>query len=122
MLGGTSSARPDAGRKSSIGPCAPRRTWLEPLALILITALAALLRFWQLKTIPPGFHYDEAFEALEAWRVLTQPGYHPIFFPGNFGLEPLFIYLTALAFRLFGASPFTMRRTRLSASHGYIWR
>ena len=42
---------------------------------------------WQLDRIPPGFHYDEAFEALEAWRVLTQPGYHPIFFPGNFGLD-----------------------------------
>jgi 4-amino-4-deoxy-L-arabinose transferase-like glycosyltransferase len=110
MLGGTSSARPNAG---AIQPRSrallTSRTWLEPLALILITVLAAFLRFWQLETIPPGFHYDEAFEALEAWRVLTQPGYHPIFFPGNFGLEPLFIYLTALAFKVFGASPFVMR-------------
>jgi 4-amino-4-deoxy-L-arabinose transferase-like glycosyltransferase len=110
MLGATSSARPNGAEAqpgSSARPAA--RTWLEPLALILITALAAGLRFWQLSTIPPGFHYDEAFEALEAWRVLTQPGYHPIFFPGNFGVEPLFIYLTALAFKLFGASPLAMR-------------
>jgi 4-amino-4-deoxy-L-arabinose transferase-like glycosyltransferase len=112
MLGGTSSARPNRGAAEARGRVAPStRTWLEPLALILITALAAFLRFWQLKTIPPGFHYDEAFEALEAWRVLTQPGYHPIFFPGNFGLEPLFIYLTALAFKAFGAAPLTMRAT-----------
>ena len=76
----------------------PLRRWLIPAALLLITALAAFLRFWQLDRIPPGFHYDEAFEALEAWRVLTRPGYHPIFFPGNFGVEPMFIYLTALAF------------------------
>ena len=89
------------------GPMA--RRWLLPLALLLITALAAFLRFWQLDRIPPGFHYDEAYEALEAWRVLTQRGYHPIFFPGNFGVEPMFIYLTSLAFRLFGETPIVMR-------------
>jgi len=46
---------------------------------------------------------------LEAWRVLTQRGYHPIFFPGNFGVEPMFIYLTSLVFRLFGEIPTVMR-------------
>jgi 4-amino-4-deoxy-L-arabinose transferase-like glycosyltransferase len=106
----SSSARSNRGAaQPGSGALLSTRNWLEPLALILITALAAFLRFWQLKSIPPGFHYDEAFEALEAWRVLTQPGYHPIFFPGNFGLEPSFIYLTALAFKVFGASPLTMR-------------
>ena len=89
------------------GPMA--RRWLLPLALLLVTALAAFLRFWQLDRIPPGLHYDEAYEALEAWRVLTQRGYHPIFFPGNFGVEPVFIYLTSLAFRLFGETPTVMR-------------
>ena len=89
------------------GPIA--RRWLLPLALLLVTVLAAFLRFWQLDRIPPGFHYDEAYEALEAWRVLTQRGYHPIFFPGNFGVEPMFIYLTSLAFRLFGETPTVMR-------------
>ena len=85
------------------------RGWLVPVALLLITALAAFFRFWHLDRIPPGFHYDEAYEALEAWRVLTQRGYHPIFFPGNFGVEPMFIYLTGLAFRLFGETPTVMR-------------
>ena len=83
--------------------------WLVPVVLALVTALAAFLRYWQLDTIPPGFHYDEAYEALEAWRVLTQPGYRPVFFTGNFGVEPMFIYLTAIAFRLFGAAPEVMR-------------
>jgi 4-amino-4-deoxy-L-arabinose transferase-like glycosyltransferase len=110
MHGSNSSARPNGGAALPADRTLLfTRNWLEPLALILITALAAFLRFWQLKSIPPGFHYDEAFEALEAWRVLTQPGYHPIFFPGNFGLEPSFIYLTALAFKLFGSSPLAMR-------------
>ncbi len=77
--------------------------------LALITALAAAFRFWRLDQVPPGFHYDEAYEALEAGRLLTQPGYHPIFFPGNFGVEPIFIYLTSLAFRVFGESPLVMR-------------
>ncbi len=85
------------------------RAWFTPAALLCITLLAAGLRFWGLDRVPPGFHYDEAYEALEAWRVLTQPGYHPIFFPGNFGVEPMFIYLTSLAFRLFGESPAVMR-------------
>lgn len=86
-----------------------RRSWRELAALALITGLAAVLRFWQLAAIPPGFHYDEAYEALEAWRVLHQADYRPIFFPGNFGVEPMFIYLTSLAFRLFGESPAAMR-------------
>ena len=83
----------------------------ETLALALILILAAFFRFYQLRSIPPGFHYDEAYEALEAWRVLTQRGYHPVFFAGNFGVEPMFIYLTSLAFRLFGlrAAPTVMR-------------
>lgn len=85
------------------------RHWLTVGILLLITALAAFLRFWRLGEIPPGFHYDEAYEALEAWRVLTRPGYHPIFFPGNFGVEPMYVYLTALAFRLFGETPTVMR-------------
>jgi 4-amino-4-deoxy-L-arabinose transferase-like glycosyltransferase len=83
--------------------------WFAPVALALITALAAFLRYWQLDTTPPGFHYDEAYEALEAWRVLTQPSYRPVFFTGNFGVDPMFIYLTAIAFRLFGAAPEVMR-------------
>ena len=67
------------------------------------------MRFWQLGTLPPGYHYDEAYEGLEAWRLLTDPGYRPIVFSGNFGVEPLFIYLTAVAFRLFGADPVVQR-------------
>ena len=88
---------------------AVRFAWRPAVALVLITALAAAFRFWRLDAIPPGFHYDEAYEAGEAWRVITQPGYHPIFFAGNFGVEPIFIYLTSLAFRLFGPAPAVIR-------------
>ncbi len=81
-----------------------------PFVMLALTLGAAAFRFFRLDAVPPGFHYDEAYEAVEALRVLQSGGaYHPIFFAGNFGVEPLFIYLTALAFRLAGASPTTMR-------------
>lgn len=83
--------------------------WAAPATLFVVTALAAFLRYWQLDTTPPGFHYDEAFDALEAWRLLVDADYRPVFFAGNFGVEPMFIYLTAIAFRLFGATPEVMR-------------
>lgn len=71
--------------------------------------MAVFFRFWQLTSTPPGYHYDEAFEGLEAWHLLQDPNYRPLFFTGNFGVEPLFIYLTAVAFKLFGAEPVVQR-------------
>lgn len=92
------------------GPSVERLGKGEGLAVLALTLGAAAFRFYRLDAVPPGFHYDEAYEAVEALRVLQSGGtYHPIFFPGNFGVEPLFIYLTALAFRLAGASPTAMR-------------
>ncbi len=88
---------------------APLRPAVAALVLFVIVLGAACLRFWRLDAIPPGYHYDEAIEGLEAWRTLTEPGYHPIFFSSNFGLDAMFIYLTALAFRLFGAEPVVQR-------------
>ncbi|WP_423222611.1 hypothetical protein [Candidatus Amarolinea aalborgensis] len=82
---------------------------IEALLLAGIITMAAFLRFWQLHSTPPGYHFDEAFEGLEAWRLLQDPTYRPLFFTGNFGVEPLFIYLTAIAFKLFGAGPVVQR-------------
>ncbi len=91
-------------------PHAPRTptlpAWLWPL---LTTLVAAILRLWALDRVPPGYHYDEAFEGLEAWKILQDLAYRPIFFAGNFGVEPTFIYLTAGAFALFGAAPTVQR-------------
>ncbi len=86
------------------------------LLLLLILAAAAALRFWQIDSIPPGFHFDESFEGLEAWRILTDPGYRPIFLMGNFGVLPLNAYANALMFGLFQflggeAGPTAMRMT-----------
>jgi hypothetical protein len=84
--------------------------------LALLIVVAAVLRLWQIDTLPPGFHFDESFEGLEAWRILTDPTYRPIFLTGNFGVAPLNAYANAAMFALFGwlggeAGPTAMRTT-----------
>ncbi|MEZ4560454.1 MAG: glycosyltransferase family 39 protein [Caldilineaceae bacterium] len=82
----------------------------------LILFVATILRLWRIDTLPPGFHFDESFEGMEAWRILTDPGYRPVFLMGNFGVPPLNAYANALMFglfQLFGgeAGPTAMRTT-----------
>lgn len=82
-----------------------RKTWV---GLLLLAATAAILRLWQIDSIPPGFHFDESFEGLEAWRILTDPTYRPIFLTGNFGVTPANAYANAVMFgmfTLFGGEP-----------------
>lgn len=80
----------------------------ELLLVIAVTLMAAFFRFYKLGLVPPGFHYDEALEALEAMGVLRGEGY-PIYFAGDFGISPTLIYLTAIAFSIFGPSALAMR-------------
>ncbi|MBC7256327.1 MAG: glycosyltransferase family 39 protein, partial [Chloroflexi bacterium] len=77
------------------------------LGLIGITALAAGLRLAWIGSLPPGLYHDEAFNGLDALRVLA--GERPIFFEANNGREPLFIYLTALSVGLLGRTPGALR-------------
>jgi hypothetical protein len=86
------------------------------MALVAILLLAAILRLWQIDRIPPGFHFDESFEGLEAWRILIDPSYRPVFLTGNFGVPPLNAYANALTFAIAGrlgaeAGPTAMRVT-----------
>lgn len=75
--------------------------------LLLVVGVAVALRFWQLGTLPPGLYRDEAFNGLDALRVLN--GEHAIFFTANNGREPAYIYLTALLVTLFGRSVTAVR-------------
>ena len=86
--------------------------------LLLLTILigAAGLRLWRINSLPPGFHLDESFEGLEAWRILTDATYRPIFLAGNSGVLVLNAYANALMFWLFQrfggeAGPVAMRVT-----------
>jgi 4-amino-4-deoxy-L-arabinose transferase-like glycosyltransferase len=87
------------------------RPWLVALALGAILLGAAVLRFWDLATNPGGLYTDEAIEALSAHRLLTDPGFHPIFFTDGGGREALFAYLVAGVFRVAGESTWALRAT-----------
>lgn len=113
-----------------------RVVWLLLLAILL---LAAFLRFWQLGSMPPGLYHDEAYNGLDAlgltrgqifpqfyegWELYAQDAHaerppqqtqYPIFFEGNYGREPLHVYLMALSISLLGATPFAVRAVPASA-------
>ena len=76
------------------------RNLRTPAILLLLLTLAAWLRLWRIADLPPGFHFDEAFEGLEAWRILHEDGYLPVFLTGNFGVPPLNAYANAAGFAL----------------------
>jgi hypothetical protein len=85
--------------------------WLRPAWILLfLILLAAGLRLWQLDVLPPGLFADEAFNALDASRVVTGDQ-RPLYFPDNNGREPAYIYLLALAIRLFGPETYALRLT-----------
>jgi 4-amino-4-deoxy-L-arabinose transferase-like glycosyltransferase len=75
--------------------------------LITLTILAGALRLLALNQMPPGLYHDEAFNGLDALRVLS--GQTPLYFSSNHGREPLFIYLIAATVGLLGRSPGAVR-------------
>ena len=74
-----------------------RRVRVLTLLLLLITWTALQFR---LNDVPPGFQHDQMFNSTDALDVLQ--GRHQLYFPANFGREPLGIYATAGAFALAG--------------------
>ena len=83
----------------------PRRFRLwSSIALLAILLLAAGLRFYHIDQLPPGLHYDEAFNDLHALRMLRS-GEFPVFIADEFGALPMHHWLIALLFRLTGPTP-----------------
>ncbi|HUR05130.1 MAG TPA: glycosyltransferase family 39 protein [Nonomuraea sp.] len=72
---------------------------------------AAVLRFVDLGSNPGGLYPDEAAEGLDALRLLSVRGFHPVFFPDDGGREALFGYLVAAVFFVAGDSALTLRAT-----------
>jgi DNA-binding beta-propeller fold protein YncE/4-amino-4-deoxy-L-arabinose transferase-like glycosyltransferase len=91
-------------QKPSLAP--PGRK--ELILLVIICALGAFLRLYQLQSIPFGLFFDEATNGLDAAHVIQQRVY-PIYFEANYGRGALFIYLLALSFKLIGVSVLAMR-------------
>ncbi len=75
--------------------------------LLLAVGTAVFLRVYNLASWPPGLYRDEAFNGLDALRVLA--GEPAIFFTANNGREPLYITLTALSVALFGRTVLAVR-------------
>jgi len=87
------------------------RSSLVLLLLAAILVAAAMLRFIDLAANPGGLYLDEAAEALDAHRLLTVPGFHPLFFADGGGREALFGYIVAVAFHAFRESTFVLHAT-----------
>ena len=82
---------------------------LDTLLLLAVLVIGIFFRFYQQGSIPPGMDFDEAFKSMQAHRLLTEPGYHPLFFPDNNGVPPVKIYLTAAAFLIGGEDRLSIR-------------
>ena len=80
----------------------------EAAILVMITLLAAALRFYRLAEVPPGLHFDEAFKAVTA-RSLLEGAPPRLFFERDMGEEPVAMYLVTAALGLVGQDPWTVR-------------
>ena len=94
-----------AGKHSYLHICIFAYLHIWALLAILLVGLA--LRLYALDSIPPGLFFDEAGKGLDAQAILR--GEWPIFFPYSGGKEPLFMYLVAGLFLVFGQSGLAIR-------------
>ncbi|HUS70668.1 MAG TPA: glycosyltransferase family 39 protein [Anaerolineae bacterium] len=90
---------------------------MEYLTLGLIVLLGAILRFYQLESIPVGLSGDEGADGLGARRILSGEEL-PLFITEDFGEEPMHTYLVALSFALWGVRLWAIRF--VSAAIGII--
>lgn len=74
----------------------------------MILALAAFLRFFELTTIPPPLHFDEAMNGNDAMENL-ETGHIDVFYPQNGGREGLYINIETALIYLFGPEPWLLR-------------
>ncbi len=85
----------------------PLPRWTELILLLLILALAAVFRFYQIGEIPPGPHYDEASKLFDALDVLA--GQHTPFSLRPYGREMLHVYLALPLVLLLGPTHLVLR-------------
>lgn len=97
----------DGEREATASRCGKlfaRRDWLWLAALL---AVSALLRLPALDNAPPGFQFDETYNAWDALWVIE--GARPIFLPTNAGREVLYTYWQAPFVTLWGPTPAALR-------------
>lgn len=110
-----------------------RERLLRVAVLFVVLIVATVLRTWRLEQLPPGLYHDEAYNGLDAlsltqgrifpqfyegWELYAaeahddrpaQESRWPVFFEGNYGREPLHIYLMAAAIELLGVRVLSIR-------------
>ena len=79
------------------------------LFLLVLTLIGAALRFYKIGIVPPGFQFDEAYNAIDAAQVLA--GNRPLFLPANAGREVLYTYWQAAIILATGSIDFIDIRT-----------
>ncbi len=83
-----------------------RRT--EAIAFVLIMAVAAFFRLYQIDRVPPGFTHDEADHGRDALSIMN--GARPIYETVGYGREPLYDYIVAAVMPLFSSAPYLALR------------
>jgi 4-amino-4-deoxy-L-arabinose transferase-like glycosyltransferase len=86
----------------------PFPIWRPQYALLLVLALAAFLRFFELTTIPPPLHFDEAMNGNDAMENL-ETGRVDVFYPQNGGREGLYINVETALIYFFGPEAWLLR-------------
>ncbi len=87
--------------------------------VLALVAIVTLTRLHRIADTPPGIINDEGANGVDALRVLK--GEHAIFFAERAsGREPMAIYATALATRLFGPSLLAFHLPPALASAGTV--
>ena len=82
--------------------------WAEIASLVVIVAIAAFLRLWQLNTLPYGVWYDEAQAGQEAMRLLQGVPFSPMGAYTSNNPSPFF-YAVAMLFKVTGPTLLSLR-------------
>lgn len=95
------------------------------LGITAVILLAAFMRFYQLNSLPPGLHPDEAANGLDIFKILENHDYRP-FYSTNGGREALFFYLQSIGVSIFGNTILGLRVApaligTLSVGAVYLW-
>ena len=93
-----------------------RTRWIEIIALLAIISVALLFRLWQLGSVPPGLHYDEAIDLRWGHNIVT--GARPIYVTEGWGREALYYYLVAAVLQVVPDNVLALRVTAVLCSLG----
>ena len=78
------------------------------LFLLIILAVAAFFRLWQLNQVPPGLYPDVAMNGNNVLESL-RTGNFKVFYPENNGREGMMMWLIAFSFLTLGISVWSMK-------------